>query len=145
MILILFRRRHQRHPYPIELCGLYTDLDHFYRAEAVENQRGWHLVGQPIILKEIEELRKEILDQAAESREDSMSTGTQQDTAPQPPTVTVWHVVMPEGTVTFLDHDDVKEFVGPNAAASVRNWLVVTSEVTPDEYEALSRMRGATS
>lgn len=56
------------------------------------------------------------------------------------------HVVMPHGTVTFLDHDAALEFVGDRTVDEAdRSTVMCESEVTGEEYNRVCEWRGATS
>ena len=58
---------------------------------------------------------------------------------PSGDTFTIWHVVMEHATVTFLDYDMLKDFLGERSVESLRKITVVcTSTVTADEYNRMT-------
>lgn len=51
----------------------------------------------------------------------------------------IYHVVMPETTVTFLDYEGVQAFLGSKSLHElIENVVVAESEVTDDHYSMLS-------
>lgn len=51
----------------------------------------------------------------------------------------IWHVVMPEATVTFLDYDQVQEFLQPMTIDNLINGVVVCeSEVSEDHFALMA-------
>lgn len=66
-------------------------------------------------------------------------------TRPGAPTPKLHHVVMPHGTVTFTDPNEALEFLGPKPIGDIEalELFLCESEVTGDEYDMVSRWRGA--
>jgi hypothetical protein len=58
-------------------------------------------------------------------------------------TLTIWHAVMEHATVTFLTYDALKDFLGPDGMGDITtNVVVCDSEISPEDYNRLSAMRG---
>ena len=54
----------------------------------------------------------------------------------------LWHVVMQEGTVTFLTRAAMMDFLGPGVAVEATNWaVIVESDVTVAEFNKIARWR----
>ena len=61
-------------------------------------------------------------------------------------TVKVYHLIMPECTLTFLTHDQRAEFIGNMHIGYLNDECVMCdSEVSTEEYDRLSKQRGAIS
>ena len=47
-MIIAYKVRHEKHPEPIQLAGMFVDLEHFKRFQMVEEYRGWFVIQSSI-------------------------------------------------------------------------------------------------